>query len=197
MGEILLLRHGATRGNLEHRYIGRTDEPLSPQGRQALMGRQMPPADRLLVSPLLRCRQTAALLYPALTQEIVPGLRECDFGDFENKNWEELDGDPRYQAWIDSGGSLGFPGGESLAEFQQRCLEAFWNSVDHGDPGETLAFVVHGGTIMAILGGCGQPKRAYFDWQVKNGCGYRVQSAPGHQLIVEAALEQSGAQEKE
>ena len=37
MKEIILIRHGATAGNLERRYIGRTDEPLCEQGRlQAL-----------------------------------------------------------------------------------------------------------------------------------------------------------------
>ena len=33
---ILLLRHGATPGNAQHKYIGATDEPLSPEGRAAL-----------------------------------------------------------------------------------------------------------------------------------------------------------------
>ena len=36
MKKILLIRHGKTQGNLERRYIGRTDEPLCEAGRAAL-----------------------------------------------------------------------------------------------------------------------------------------------------------------
>ena len=45
--DIFLIRHGMTPGNREHCYIGRTDEPLSEEGRAALL----PPAwGRLLLS---------------------------------------------------------------------------------------------------------------------------------------------------
>ena len=60
---VYLIRHGQTQGNLERRYIGSTDQPLCPQGREALEGREMPSVDGLYVSPLLRCRQTAAILF--------------------------------------------------------------------------------------------------------------------------------------
>ena len=33
---VILIRHGKTRGNLEGRYVGRTDEPLCPEGVAAL-----------------------------------------------------------------------------------------------------------------------------------------------------------------
>lgn len=42
--------------------------------------------------------------------------------------------------------------------------------------------VVHGGTIMAILEQYGYPKAAYFDYQVKNGCGYRLTPVEGTRL---------------
>ena len=35
-----------------------------------------------------------------------------------------------------------------------------------------MAFVVHGGTIMSILEAFAEEKKNYYDWQVKNGCGY-------------------------
>ena len=34
---VLLIRHGFTAGNLEGRYVGSTDEPLIPKGREALL----------------------------------------------------------------------------------------------------------------------------------------------------------------
>ena len=85
---VFLLRHGQTRGNLERRYVGSTDEPLCPQGREALAGVRAPEADRVYVSPMVRCRETAALLYPGMVQEVVPGFRETDFGSFGGHTYE-------------------------------------------------------------------------------------------------------------
>ena len=34
---VYLIRHGQTQGNLERRYIGSTDQPLCPRGREALV----------------------------------------------------------------------------------------------------------------------------------------------------------------
>ena len=80
---------------------------------------------RVFVSPLRRCVETANLLYPGVPQTIIGSFRECDFGDFENKNYAELNGRADYQAWIDSGGELPFPHGESRAQFAARCATAF------------------------------------------------------------------------
>ena len=87
---ILFIRHGQTQGNLERRYIGSTDQPLCPEGREALAGRQLPPANQIYASPLLRCRETASLLFPSQPFEVVEDFRECDFGAFENHTYEEL-----------------------------------------------------------------------------------------------------------
>ena len=125
MKELYLIRHGKTYGNTLGRYIGTTDEPLCEEGREALQAifeaGLYPMPDVLYGSPLKRCRETASLIYPTLTQREEPLLRECDFGDFENKNYLELNGNPDYQAWVDSGGTLPFPGGESREAFQERC----------------------------------------------------------------------------
>ena len=172
MLKIYLIRHGKTQGNLSGKYIGsRTDEPLCEEGIRELKGKTYPQAQILFVSPMKRCIQTAELLYPGLEQRKISFLQECDFGDFENKNYKELSGNPDYQAWIDSGGSLPFPGGEDSEEFRSRCRRGFLQCVETafslGSP-ET-AIVAHGGTIMSILSAYGRPSRDYFDWQIKNG----------------------------
>lgn len=186
MAEILLLRHSLTKGNLEGRYIGsRTDEPLCQEGIRLLEDRVYPEVSRIYASPMRRCVETAQYIWPELASGIitVPKLRECDFGAFENKNYQELNGDPAYQAWIDSGGTLPFPGGESSACFRERCQDAFSQIVEvisHAE-GRT-AIVVHGGTIMSILERYGYPKKDYFDYQVKNGCGYFLTPVEGTEL---------------
>ena len=122
---LILIRHGQTRGNLERRYIGcRTDEPLCEAGVAALRTRTYPPAARVFASPMRRCLETAALIYPGVEPELVEDFRECDFGAFEGMNYAELNGRADYQAWIDSGGELPFPGGESRAAFAARCARA-------------------------------------------------------------------------
>lgn len=168
----ILIRHGQTQGNLLHRYIGRrTDEPLCPQGIHALREKTCPDAIRLLSSPMRRCTETAALLYPNLTPEIILDFCECDFGDFENKSYDDLNGRADYQAWIDSGGELPFPDGESRSAFAARCVKAF-AALEHDHTSGDCALIVHGGTIMAIMEAFARPTGSYFDFQVKNGEGF-------------------------
>ena len=168
----VLVRHGQTQGNLERRYIGcRTDEPLCQHGIEALSGKNYPPVRHVFASPMKRCIETAGLLYPDIPIENVSDFRECDFGDFENKNYAELNGREDYQAWIDSGGEMPFPNGESRAEFALRCVRAF-ESLIRRDIREDCAIIAHGGTIMAIMEKYARPSGGYYDFQVKNGAGY-------------------------
>ena len=166
---VLLIRHGLTQGNLERRYIGAgTDDSLCEEGIRRLRLLRVPPVARVYVSPMLRCRMTAEILYPTIRPRIVPDFRECSFGLFEGKNYAELNGLPAYQAYIDSGGTCPFPGGESQAEFRSRCIRAFSDLLPELRA-HSSALIVHGGTIMSILDAFAQPHRPYFDWQIKNG----------------------------
>ncbi|MGN0170214.1 MAG: histidine phosphatase family protein [Lachnospiraceae bacterium] len=177
---LVLIRHGATKGNKEHRYIGITDECLSREGRDVLeKARQdhvYPMVDRVFCSPMKRCIQTAKILYPQLKPEIITEWSEIHFGDFEGKNYLDLQYDRRYQEWIESKGELSFPNGESRQAFMERCVKGLRKvvadcSVMDRFPHETTwALVIHGGTIMSLLSRfCGGE---YFDYQVENGKGY-------------------------
>ncbi len=170
--KIVLIRHGMTRGNLEGRYIGcGTDEGLCGQGIAMLRQVRLPPVSRVYASPMLRCLQSAAILYPGIPPQTVDDFRECSFGIFEGKSYRELNGRPDYQAWIDSGGTAPFPGGESRAQFAKRSLDAF-RSLDLYGRKEDCALVVHGGTIMAVMEAMARPAGSYFDFQVKCGHGF-------------------------
>lgn len=173
-----LIRHGMTRGNLLGRYIGkRSDEDLSPEGIDLCRGRTYPHADVVFASPMRRCVQTAEYLFCDKKPVVQERLSECDFGIFEGRNYQELSGEPRYQEWVDSGGTLPFPEGESREEFQDRCLEGFSLCIKHciQHHYEKFAMVVHGGTIMSILDAFAVPSRNYFDWQVQNLEGYEIE----------------------
>lgn len=178
--ELFFIRHLKTPGNLERRYIGTTDEHLAEIPQRALLIREiqkkLPPVEVIAASPMRRCVETAGLLYPECPVELCEDLRECDFGMFENKNYEELRTVPEYQEWIDSEGKLPFPGGESHEAFCRRCVEAFRCQMEQllKEGKKNAAFVVHGGTIMAILEQFDVQKRPFYHWQIENGGVFRV-----------------------
>jgi len=170
----VLIRHGQTQGNLEHRYIGcRTDEVLCVQGIEKLKGKIYPAVRRVFVSPMKRCIETARIVYPDVPMKVIEDFRECDFGDFEKKNYTELNGRADYQAWIDSNGEMPFPNGESRQEFASRCVKAFDELIERNLQ-EDCAIIAHGGTVMAIMESYAEPRSSYYDFQVKNGEGYVV-----------------------
>lgn len=174
--KIYMIRHSITAGNLKKRYIGRTDEPLCQEGIRLLKGRRYPEAERIYVSPRKRCIETAELIYPGQSVQVIHELAECDFGIFENKNYLELSDCPEYQAWIDSGGELPFPNGESKEEFRRRSIRGFEDAIAmcRRENVESVAFVVHGGTIMSIMEKYASPAGTYYDYQLGNGEGYEL-----------------------
>lgn len=183
---VFLIRHGQTQSNLERRYTGSTDHPLCPQGRAALEAVRPPDADALYVSPMLRCRETAAILYPDREQTVVPGLQETDMGAFEGHTYEELKDDAAYQAWLGSSGEAAPPGGEGKEQVRSRVLEAFRSVTARHGPEDAIALVIHGGTIMALLEAL-EPGHEYYRWQAPNGGGFRC-GWDGHTIKVEGEL---------
>lgn len=171
---LLLLRHGVTAGNLLGRYQGRTDEPLAPEGRtQALRRRaHLPPVEALWCSPLLRCRETAQLLFPLREATVVEELRELDFGAWEGHTWAEVGDEAVYDRWLSGEGSACFPGGETLGAFHSRINRAFsLISTQCAELGIASAVIVaHSGVFSALLsqkiGG------NYFSWHCPPCGGY-------------------------
>lgn len=171
MIKLLFIRHGATAGNLEKRYIGRTDEPLCDVGLTQVeeLKKQNLQTDSIFVSPMLRARQTAELLFPQKRYTVIHAFSETDFGLFEGKTAKELSNCPEYQLWLDSMCRDPIPFGENVADFKARCCDAF-DAIIHGIPDNTCAaFVVHGGVIMSILEKYAQPKKSFYEYHIENG----------------------------
>ena len=173
-----MIRHGRTKGNTEHRYTGKTEEFVTTEGMEELQShkKKYPPIELLFESPKKRCRMTGDILYPNIEVIEIPEFTEMDFGEFEGKNYEELKGNDAYQKWIDSGGELPFPNGESRDDYVKRVskgvmrLWAILKREEEKKRPNAIGIIAHGGTIMALLsefaGG------SYFEYQVKNGAGY-------------------------
>lgn len=182
--KIHLIRHGATDANYDGRYIGcNTDLPLAPEGLNELRllkdDIDYPEIERLYSSPMLRCRQTGAVLYPDFEPVTVEELKEYDFGSFENKTAAELESNPNFIPWT-SGRLSAPPGGEDNSEFIKRICVGFNKIViDMIESGLTeSAVIMHGGAIMMLLGVSAVPRSKPVEWTADNGRGYSVRVTP-------------------
>ena len=182
--KIHLIRHGATDANYDGRYIGcKTDLPLAPEGLNELRMLKddidYPEIERLYSSPMLRCRQTGAVLYPDFEPVMVEELKEYDFGSFENKTAAELESNPNFIPWT-SGRLSAPPGGEDNSEFIKRICVGFNKIVlDMIESGLTeSAVIMHGGAIMMLLGVSAVPRNKPVEWTADNGKGYSVRVTP-------------------
>lgn len=171
--KVIFIRHGMTQGNVERRFVGnRTDQPLIYEGKEKLKNIEYKYVDKVDVvyaSPMKRCMETANIIFPNHCINKVEDLREIDFGRFEAKTHNELKDDVSYQKWVDSNGFSDIPEGESFDEFCDRCASAFYDVIEN-ESSEFVAFVVHGGTIMALMHKFSE--REYFEALVDNGRGF-------------------------
>lgn len=137
-----LIRHAPTAGNLKKQYIGWTDEPILPFEAVADTGKK-----KVWGSDLLRCRQTAEKLFPNAAYIEEPDFRECHFGEWEKKTYEELRKEERYRNWIENPAKIAPPGGESFCELAERV----GNAVFRLPEGDEFTIIMHGGPIRYLL----------------------------------------------
>ena len=156
---ILLARHGETVSNVEGRWQGQSDSPLTQRGiaqsrglGQALVDE---PVAAIYSSDLGRAMQTAHEVALTLSLEVQAEhrLREIATGGFTGKNREEIDTDyPGVRAvWASAPSSMRLPdGGETLLEAQTRALDFFDERMpDH--LGESIAIITHGAVGQTIV----------------------------------------------
>lgn len=178
-----LIRHGLTRANLEGIYAGSgTDLPLCEEGVAQLRALKKdfayPEVSVVVTSPLLRCRQTADILFPGIQQIGVDDLREINFGAFEGKSAAQLQGDAAFHDWLDPKKQATPPGGESGRDFAARASAALQHLCEFLLKGETkeIAVITHGGLIMTALAMHAVPEREPQLWACDPGCGFTVRT---------------------
>ena len=111
--EVFLIRHGETEWSLNGRHTGRSDIPLTENGRQVARLWQPYAAVRkfalVLSSPLQRARQTCELAGLDAQAQIDDDLREWNYGDYEGLTPQQIrNAQPEWLLFRD-----GCPGGES------------------------------------------------------------------------------------
>ena len=148
--EISLFRHGETEWSRSGAHTGRTDVPLTIEGRKraADIGRYL--AGRrfalVLTSPLARARDTCELAGYGSVAQIDPDLREWDYGDYEGRTTTEIRAD-RPDWFL---GTSGVPNGETIDQVAARARVVI-NRVLAADG--DVALFAHG-HILRILTAC-------------------------------------------
>ena len=163
MPALILLRHGQSQWNLENRFTGWVDVPLSPKGEdearaagEKLRGRHI---DKLYTSVLRRAVDTATLALEAAgttvpVTERDAALNERMYGDLQGLNKAEAAkrfGDAQIKLWRRSY-DVRPPGGESLADTAARVLP-YWESHILPDlkAGRDVLVVAHGNSLRALV----------------------------------------------
>ncbi len=118
--EIVLARHGETEWSRDLRHTGRTDVPLTAEGRRQAAALKPRLADRsfdkVLVSPLSRAVETCELAGLGERAEQRPELVELDYGDAEGLTTAQLrESYPAWTIWTHP-----TPGAETFEQVQAR-----------------------------------------------------------------------------
>ena len=125
---IHFIRNMPCEGNLEGRYIGRTESPLPLSSIQKLVELKQkyryPEGVAFYASPSIRCVDTLKVLYPQADPEVVLEMAECDFGDWDGKTAQELQDDPRFCSGWNRGARQPRPMGKAAWCFCSGCARA-------------------------------------------------------------------------
>ena len=173
---MLLVRHGQSTWNREHRIQGQLDPPLSEEGRRqaAALARRL--AVRHLAgfyaSDLKRAWETAEAVGSAngIGPRPETGLREIFLGDWEGLRTQELaERFPEAWArWTEEPDWDLVPGGEGAEIFEARVATAIDAIFERHQHGEILA-VTHGGVIQVALHRIvGKPSHGLFPFKIQN-----------------------------
>lgn len=150
---LFLLRHGATRLNLEVPYRlqgSEVDEPLAEIGfEQSAEARDVLrsyPLRAIYSSPMKRAMQTATVVAEphALKVEPVADLREGSVGRWENRTWDDIKAsEPEaYHNFIHDPGNYGYAGGENFTQVLSRVKPVFLQLIKKHQ-GEAIVVVAH------------------------------------------------------
>lgn len=181
---IYLFRHGLTKGNLNAQYIWHTDLPLTTDSISAIRNikatEHYPKVSAVFSSPLKRCKDSAAIMFPENNILIIDDFIEYNFGEFEGLTAEELKDNEDFKTWLSGGIDATTPFGESNAQFAQRICAAFEKVIDGSIKTGTdnIAIVGHAGVLMTILACYGLPEAPMAHWQMDAGYGYKLRLTP-------------------
>lgn len=129
---ICLIRHGITEGNKKKLYYGHSDIDLAEEGitelKELVSSGLYPDGEGadFYTTDLKRTQQTLKLIYGEREFQMIPDLKEINFGDFEMKSYGELKEIEEYRQWLKNPGQdQAPPNGESIRTFYGRIKKGF------------------------------------------------------------------------
>ncbi|MFH1462492.1 MAG: 2,3-diphosphoglycerate-dependent phosphoglycerate mutase [bacterium] len=163
MAKLILLRHLQSQWNLENRFTGWTDVPLSEQGRKSckevaekLAGFEI---DAVYTSPLIRNRESVSLVLKELGKEDLPivvdkALDERDYGKLQGLDKEEVKkqyGEKQVQLWRRSWQEAP-PEGESLKDVFNRAAPFYKKHIENDlKKGKNVLVVASHNSLRALV----------------------------------------------
>ncbi len=163
MSKLVLIRHGESQWNLENRFTGWVDVPLSPKGIEEAQAAGNKLAgftfDRAFSSVLARANETLRIILEAIGQTGIPiekdkALNERMYGELQGLNKAETAkkfGDEQVKIWRRSY-DVPPPGGESLKDTAERVLPYYDSRIKpHVLQGETILIAAHGNSLRALV----------------------------------------------
>jgi ribonuclease H / adenosylcobalamin/alpha-ribazole phosphatase len=155
---LVLVRHGVTTFTIEKRFSGVGDPPLIEQGRQQIKAAAAELAarggvQRIVSSPLSRCRESAAIISAAVgvPVEIDDDLHEVDFGVWDGLTFPVVEERwPRELALWLADAAISPPGGESYESLRHR-VRAAQERIVNRHRGETVCVVTHSRPIAMMV----------------------------------------------
>ncbi len=163
MSTLVLIRHGQSQWNLENRFTGWTDVPLTEQGRGDALKAGAVLADiafdHAWTSRLERANETLTLLLKAMKQEKVPtefdsALNERHYGDLQGLNKAETAakyGQEQVKLWRRSYATRP-PNGESMEDCERRTTPFFLQYVlPLVQSGKNVIVAAHGNSLRPMI----------------------------------------------
>jgi 2,3-bisphosphoglycerate-dependent phosphoglycerate mutase len=163
MARLILLRHGESQWNLENRFTGWVDVPLSPRGIQEATdaGEKLRcfTFNRAFTSVLARANETLRLVLEAIGQTGIPiekdkALNERMYGELQGLNKDETAkkyGEQQVKIWRRSY-DVRPPGGESLKDTAERVLPYYEQTIKpYLLKGDTILIAAHGNSLRALI----------------------------------------------
>jgi 2,3-bisphosphoglycerate-dependent phosphoglycerate mutase len=163
MARLILLRHGESQWNLENRFTGWVDVPLSPRGIQEAKdaGEKLRSFtfDRAFTSVLARANETLRLVLDIIGQTAIPiekdkALNERMYGELQGLNKDETVkkyGEAQVKIWRRSY-DVRPPGGESLKDTAERVLPYYERTIKpYVLKGDTILVAAHGNSLRAVI----------------------------------------------
>lgn len=179
--KVYFFRHGLTYGNKEARMCGRTDTLVCKEGWHELYhlkeNYEYPKVEKVFSSPAIRCRETASVLFPGQTPQLVYNFWEMDFGIAENAHVDDHTLIPDFEKWVRQDPDFGLPGGESILECKYRAVAAMTRVIKicKEENLTEVAVVAHGevlGCLLDMTLVTEEPREAFM--LCPNGMGYAV-----------------------